>query len=129
MNSSIPQPFSYTITPQGNLLKLTLTNTQGNQAIYYSAYLSSEELKLSQKEISFYPNPTDKILKIKADLQQVGITITDNTGKNIFYREYKDFSNSAIEIELSSFAAGQYHLLVTDLSGRKKPLTFKFIKK
>jgi len=110
------QTFSYLIEPGvGNIKILTLTNLQGDIAIYGNTELSIFDNLSSQ--LTLYPNP------VKSQLFLTSKSTTGNLKVKIFNLEGKLLSTQDVvlenqtSIDVSSLISGIYFLNVEDESG------------
>jgi Secretion system C-terminal sorting domain len=100
-------PFSYDIVPGGGgFLALTVTNGEGNQAIYGNVLLSSSDNNLN--EIKIYPNPSNSKVFIESQKDIVKkIKLYSLLGENI-----QTHSNNLKSIDVSDLASGIYLLRI-----------------
>ena len=95
-------------TIYGNELSFTTLNNVGVESI-------------DQNKISIYPNPTTGIINMELSPEYKKVTITDITGKNIFYINQLDEK----QIDISDFKNGIYLIRIQTT---KKVFTTKIIK-
>lgn len=72
---------------------------------------------IDQKSISVFPNPFSNTLNITTQETQLGLRITDVTGREIVWSKLQDGSNS---INTESFPSGIYFATLTDSKGLVK---------
>lgn len=110
-------PINYFIESEENLLKLTLTNNSGQQAIYYAHNLSVTELD-DPNLYSVYPNPVNEILTIKGvEQNQVSIQIFDVSGKLVYHNKL-NVNQNMIEIPVSHLEKGIYFMKLLNQFGK-----------
>lgn len=118
-------PMNYEIINEANYLKLTLTDTNGNKAIYFSETLTVIEENLN--EIKIYPNPVLTTLFIPSKLDTVTFNIFDSQGKVVFQKtKSKNKMEQVFKIDFSGFINGIYFLNIID---KKNSKTYQIIKK
>lgn len=97
------------------------------QAFVYLYNLSSGVLKVeefdnSTSAFALYPNPTSDVLHIKnkdeIGLSEVGISVSDLLGKNVYRKEFNQFQNE--EIDFSNQQKGIYILEIKSGAFSKK---------
>ena len=112
----IDDVFTYTVVEEGNgSTTLTITNILGNQAIYSSQVLSTQEF--SENVFYVYPNPASEKVFLQLTLAVVvkEIRLFDLQGRLI--RRESSLKSSMIEIETSSLHSGLYFVQVIDDNG------------
>lgn len=86
----------------------TKINTQSSQLDFTMNITTDVSLvEMNKLAINIYPNPTNSILKIsdeQNELQNSTITIKDNLGQSVFYSPFTS------QIDLSGLSAGMYFL-------------------
>lgn len=117
-------PIYYIITNENNYLKLTLTNNNGNQTIYYSQNLSVNDQE--KKRFKVYPNPVGEILTIETEKQnnELFITIFDFQGKRVLNDFIKN--SKKYNINLSNLVSGVY---ILNIKKENKIYTTQILKK
>ncbi len=110
-------PFVYSFEEENDVIMLTITNLDGDQAIY-----TSEPLGVSQNELSdvvFYPNPAQNIITIKGNefLENLSISIYDVAGKKILAKSTLSFDTYTLDI--ASLKVGVYFLELQTTEGAK----------
>lgn len=111
-------PMNYTISNQGNFLRLTLSNKFGNQAVYTSQFLATAEVQDVPSTI--VSNPVRDILKISSPKRLMTIKITDVTGKLILEKRIeKNQSEDVFELDVQFLPKGIYFLQTDKLSSAK----------
>ena len=116
-------PFNYIIEPVDDYLQLTVTNVEGDFAIYNSVLLTTPEFDNSS--FGFYPNPVDETLNIKNNFNQpVDVSIYNVNGKNL-----KSYTiNEKLEtININDINSGLYFVIFKNEAGES--LLKRFIKK
>jgi len=110
------QPFNYEITDESpTLKKLTITNTNEDQAVYYSETLSTpnnEGLGI----LKLYPNPAQNEFSVNTDMNIDQIKIYNLSGQ-IVLRFQRETSNPSYDI--SSLSNGIYFVELSSLEGKK----------
>ena len=108
--------FFYEITEESSTLKkLTITNTNGDQAVYYSETLSIlDENEFSS--VKLYPNPTHNKFSVNTDVSIDQIKIYNLTGQ-IVLRFEREALNSTYDI--SSLSSGLYFVKIISSKGNK----------
>lgn len=110
------QPFSYEITEESpTLLKLTITNTNNDQAIYYSETLSTQDVE-GFGMVKLYPNPAKSHFSVEGDTDIKQIKIYNLTGQVV-----KEFQSKSIEStnDISSLSSGVYFVELSSVNGNK----------
>ncbi|RFN58847.1 T9SS type A sorting domain-containing protein [Marixanthomonas ophiurae] len=116
-------PFTYTIEPVDDYQQLTITNVEGDWAVYNSVLLSTPNF--NDTRFSIYPNPVKETLKISNDLNQtVTATIYDVSGKRL---QSHALENSLSSIDVKALSAGLYFVFFENKAGERA--SKKFIKK
>ncbi len=116
---SLPGPFSYEHTINGNNKTLTITNALGNQAVYSNFTLSTQEFTNSL--FSIYPNPVKEFLNITVSNNEriLQVSIYNLLSKKILTTK----ENS---INLSKYENGIYFVKILTENGNR--ITKKIIK-
>jgi hypothetical protein len=116
---ALPGPFHYQVTTNGSTQTLTITNINGDQAIYGNNVLSTQDY--IDTLFTIYPNPTTDniIINEKTDIKIENINIYNTLGKLIIKTK-----NNAIN--LSNFENGLYLFNIKLKNG--KQVTKKIIK-
>ncbi|MDR2206243.1 MAG: T9SS type A sorting domain-containing protein [Flavobacteriaceae bacterium] len=104
-------PISYSIVPENEVLKLTITNSQGDQAIYFSEAMAVSEIEKLNVEI--YPNPATNVLNIETSLKIERINVYEVSGKLV-----KTVQNAEKTIDVSRLQNGVYHLEIFTDKGK-----------
>ncbi|WP_339699633.1 T9SS type A sorting domain-containing protein [uncultured Marixanthomonas sp.] len=121
--SVINNPFTYTIEPIDNYQQLTITNGEGDWAVYNSVFLSTTDF--NDTSFSIYPNPTKENLNINNPLNQTAtVTIYDVSGKKLQSHILK---NSLSTINTKALRAGLYFVIFENEAGKR--VSKRFIKK
>ncbi|WP_094745965.1 T9SS type A sorting domain-containing protein [Vaginella massiliensis] len=110
-------PTGYFIESEDNLLRLTLTNNSGQQAIYYSQNLSVTESD-DTKFYTVYPNPVNEILTIRGlNQNNVSIQIFDVSGKLVYHNKL-NVNQNKIEIPVLHLEKGIYFIKLFNKFGK-----------
>lgn len=116
-------PFSYFIEPINDYLQLTITNGEGDWAVYNSVLLSTTTFH--QNSFTMYPNPVEENLTINnASNQSVIGTIYDMIGKLLQSHIFE--ANTTI-INVNELNKGLYFMVIENENGER--VSKKFIKK
>jgi len=108
-NSGIP--LSYTIEDQQNgLRRLTVTNEDGDRAIYRNQYLSVDELAKPQAIV--YPNPVTEELFIRSATQIENVRIYSVQGKLVL-------ESSSTTLDVTSMQNGLYFIEIASDEGKE----------
>jgi hypothetical protein len=103
----IKNPFSYDILPRGNgVLGLTITNGEGDQAIYGNNLLSSLDANLN--EIKIHPNPSSSQIFIESKIDP----ITKVELYNLLGESIQTVNDNVDSIDISDLASGIYLLRI-----------------
>ncbi len=110
--SKLPGPFSFQYSSTGSSESLTITNPDGNIAVYGTMALSAG--KFDRETITVYPNPVADIisLTLSDDLVLKDIAFFDIQGKKTV-----QMSNYNGAIDISGFASGLFFLKITTNKG------------
>lgn len=112
--------FDYMFTNQGNLIILTITNVNGDQAIYRNQSLAIEKNNGLPK-ISVFPNPADDYFTLNIEANGIeNIVVYDLSGKKI-----KTFSVQE-KYSISDLPSGVYFVKI---NGNEQQSLVKLIKK
>ncbi len=116
-------PLIYSIEQNSNeTYTLEIINNQGNQAFYFSEFLSIEDFKFN--ELSIYPNPTDNILYLSNTFnQEIKATIYNLQGKLL---QSQTMDTSQTQIDVKPFKPGLYFVVFESKTGER--ISKKFIK-
>jgi len=117
-------PFLYDIVVDGNQKVLTITNVNGDMAIYDNELLHNQDFDISFFEI--YPNPIEDELFIsyKSDLNGFNISIYNIDGKLILSLNDSELKNYSIDLQ--KLTNGIYFIQIKDKQGQNA--IKKFIK-
>jgi len=118
-----PNSFNYLIETVGDKKTLTLTNSDGDQAIYSDQILAVNDERLV--DVGVYPNPVNDILTLSSPSNEIlSIHIYSINGKKVYSFENK--SQGLNEINVIDLDSGIYFLkILTDVGELAK----KIIKK
>ena len=107
-------PFNYTFEDEGSNLVLTITNGDGDFAVYNNTFLSNPNFEHFSYHI--HPNPVRDELFITSntDLNLIGIFIHDVYGRLV--KVLNDFDNKSIYLQ--DLNNGLYFIRLNDNSGR-----------
>ncbi|TQD39034.1 T9SS type A sorting domain-containing protein [Haloflavibacter putidus] len=117
-------PFTYTIESVNDYLQLTITNGEGDWAVYNSVLLSAQDLYFNTFRI--YPNPTEEVLNIKNlnnSIVDVAVYVFNINGK-LVKSEAIEKANSNISLNVSHLKSGLYFLTIENKNGFKQNLKF-----
>lgn len=120
-------PFTYTITDNGDTKTLLVTNGIGNQAIYGSEPTMgiADNSALSALSVSIYPNPTSNYLNITLrNANQASVHIFNILGQGV---AAISIENATAKIPVNTLKSGVYFVVIASEDGQKQ--TVKFIKK
>jgi len=92
--------FTYEFESNGEILRLTITNSEGDSAVYNNQLLSSEDFDTST--VSLYPNPTDGPLRINSPFPVDQVKLYNLQG--LLVMEQKD----SRQLDISGLTAGLY---------------------
>ncbi|PHR13648.1 MAG: hypothetical protein COA40_03530 [Aequorivita sp.] len=118
-------PFDYIIEADGNEQMLTVTNVNGDQAIYGTQPILSTH-RFNENSIVFYPNPVKNELILRTsqpNAESLKIKIYNMEGK-LLKSEGFNFQKEVI-LDISNFSKGLYFLNIEDENGNST--TNKFI--
>ena len=120
----LKNPFSYSILPGGDgVLGLTITNNEGDQAIYGNQLLSSPSFEMTSIEV--YPNPMEDELKISSPNTVVlSVEIYNINGKKV--DSFQNENQVSNKFNFANLESGIYFLKIFTEAGL---LTKKIIKK
>lgn len=117
------QPFAFEITEEStSLKKLTITNTNGDQAVYYSETLSTNDVN-GFGSVKLYPNPARNEFSIESDLALEQIKVYDELGQVV--AKFKVL-NSRSSYDISFLSSGTYFIELS--SALKKKSVKKLVK-
>lgn len=120
-NNGNPTTLDFETTGTGANETLTLTNLNGNYAVYGRQTLSLKSIDI-QQQVSVYPNPVSSVLNIESKGEVIKYSIYNLNGSLI-----SDFrANSVNKIDVSKLNSGIYFLKL--MSENKQIQTLKFIK-
>ena len=100
-------PFSYEITTDGDNSTLTVTNSEGNKAIYTNhSSVSTEDINFNNL-FSVYPNPVNNILTIESEnaTKINKIQIFNSIGQKVL-------TSNELQLELSNLKNGYYQIRI-----------------
>ena len=123
-NFTAKNPFSYTLSSQGNLTTLVITNGEGNQGYYESTQLETESFVIPTFRI--FPNPVHNILRF-SNLEETDISeiiIYDLMGNVVCSKQQREGNDNLIDV--SNFSSGIY--LFKAIFKEGNILSRKFIK-
>ena len=109
-----PNTFDYSITTVGDKKTLTLTSSDGDQAIYSNQLLAVEDQQLV--DINIFPNPVTDILKLSTPINElISIHIYNINGQNVANFENK--TQGLNEINIAGLDSSIYFLIVRTDNG------------
>jgi len=115
-------PFNYTIESINDFLQLTITNGEGDWAVYNSVLLSTPTF--DQKSFMMHPNPVKENLNIQTNSNQsVSATIYDVSGK-LIHKQFLEENNSSINVK--ALNTGLYFVVFENERGER--VSKKFVK-
>ena len=110
------QPFSYEITEESSTLKkLTITNINNDQAIYYSQTLSNQDMD-GFGTVKLYPNPAQNKFSIESDVDIKQIKIYNQLGQVVL--EFDDIKPQP-SFNISILSKGVYFVELSSVQGKK----------
>jgi hypothetical protein len=110
------QPFSYEITEESSTLKkLTITNINNDQAIYYSQTLSNQDMD-GFGTVKLYPNPAQNKFSIESDVDIKQIKIYNQLGHVVL--EFDDIKPQP-SFNISVLSKGIYFVELSSVQGKK----------
>ncbi len=114
--------YTYKIDENNNGYQLTITNTKGDKAIYFSEKLNIKDMTVTKIVVS--PNPVKNILYIKStsDYKKLSVEIYDMQGRLIV----NHILNDKKEVNVSNLVKGTYIIKIKDFD--KLILQSKIIK-
>ncbi len=116
-------PFSYLIEPINDYLQLTITNGEGDWAVYNSVLLSTTTFH--QNSFTMYPNPVQANLSINnTSNQSVKATIYDVNGKVLQSYTLEAYTST---INVKSLKTGLYFVIFENEGGER--VSKKFVKR
>lgn len=116
-------PFNYTIEAIDDYYQLTITNGEGDWAVYNSVLLSTTVFSYS--DFTLYPNPAKETLNINNNSnQQVSAIIYDLNGKLL---QSHDIDNEMTALDVKSLDQGLYFIVFETETGEW--LHKRFVKK
>lgn len=120
-NNGNPTTLDFETTGTGANETLTLTNVNGNFAVYGRQTLSLKSIE-TQHQFSIFPNPVDNVLNINSKNEVIKYSIYDLNGKLINDLQI----SSSNKIDVSKLNPGIYFLKL--VSENNQTHTLKFIK-
>ncbi len=122
LNPQETKTLSYSMTEVNELMMMTLTDVNGNQAIYSSMHLKTQSN--SKSNISLWPNPTKDLVNISSERNLVSghLEISNAFGQKIERYSFEALPNS---IDLSALPKGIYFV---SIENQKEKSFFKIIK-
>jgi len=116
-------PFTYAIEDVNDYLQLTITNGEGDWAVYNSVLLSATDFSYS--DFTLYPNPVKETLNINNNSNQaVRATIYDLNGKS---QQIHIIKNKTTVLNVKSLNQGLYFIAFETETGER--VSKKFVKK
>ncbi len=122
--NNVTEPFSYSITNESSNKILIINNDSGNEAIYSSELLATQDF--SPDLFIIFPNPvkTELFISGTIDLSDFTVNIFNINGKLILSVNDSNLNNKSIDIQ--KLNSGIYFILLNDKQGRS--VIKKFIK-
>lgn len=120
------QNHTYSITPIGQQLQLTITNPNGDQAIYWRAALSTTENEVIKDNVSISPNPFKDFIQIHFGdtISDFEISMYDMQGKQVFNQVFR--KEKSVKIHLPDLEKGVY---LFHMKSKDHQISRKVIKK
>ncbi|MBW2960826.1 T9SS type A sorting domain-containing protein [Mesonia aestuariivivens] len=111
--NTISNPFSYTFTTQPNYIVLTITNANGDQAIYRNQQLAVRGKK--KVAFSLYPNPTANSFQVEMSSGEKikSIRVFSVNGKEVLR-----FKESQTNYDVSQLSKGVYFVKIESEIGQ-----------
>ena len=110
------QPFSYEITEESSTLKkLTITNINNDQAIYYSQTLSNQDMD-GFGTVKLYPNPAQNKFSIESDVDIKQIKMYNQLGQVVL--QFDDIKPQP-SYDISVLSKGIYFVELSSVQGKK----------
>lgn len=109
-------PFNYALNTNGNgTIVLTVTNNEGNQAVYTDPFLST--IDLTSVDISFHPNPVDDLLYFYSKNNTIlSIGIFNLLGKKVSQFDLHN-EKGIDQVSLANLDSGIYFLKIYTVKG------------
>jgi len=116
-------PF-YTYFATGNFtVRLIATNECGTDTLFQTILVSSLQEAYVTNAVSVFPNPAQHTIQLALpeinNVQQINVTIFDQTGKLLLTQEAKSMqvNQNQLELDINALNKGLYHLQVSGPSG------------
>ena len=110
------QPFVYEITQESSTLKkLTITNTNDDQAVYYSETLSTNDVN-GFGSVQLYPNPAVSHFSVESQLVLQQIRVYNELGQ-VVLEFFPKASKTSYDISI--LAKGIYFIELSSSEGKK----------
>lgn len=122
---SYNNPFDYMIVANGDEQMLTVTNVDGDQAIYGTQpILSNESFNITS--VAVYPNPANDVIYLRAKSAFIilDVSVSNIEGKILMTKSIEN--EKQIAIDITNLMAGIYLIKIIDSKGNSE--TKKFIK-
>jgi hypothetical protein len=104
-------PLSYTIVEDGEEAVLTITNSNGDTAVFSNRVLSTGDFK-TKSAFSLYPNPLNNVLNISTvNGKSYKFTIYDATGKIMLTKEINTAFKAKVDVK--HLPSGMYFAKLT----------------
>jgi hypothetical protein len=117
-------PFNYSIEEiSQSVLKLTITNTNDDQAVYYSQTLSTEDVD-GFGSVQLYPNPAQNEFSVESDVDIKQIKMYNQLGQMVL--GFDDIKPQP-SYNISVLSKGVYFVELSSVQGKKS--VRKLIKK
>jgi hypothetical protein len=118
------QIFEYNITEESSTLKkLSITNTNDDQAVYYSQTLSTEDVD-GFGSVQLYPNPAQNEFSVESDVDIKQIKMYNQLGQMVL--GFDDIKPQP-SYNISVLSKGVYFVELSSVQGKKS--VRKIIKK
>jgi hypothetical protein len=115
-SSDFNNPFTYEITEESSTLKkLTITNTNDDQAVYYSETLSTNDVN-GFGSVQLYPNPVASHFSVESQLVLQQIRVYNELGQ-VVLEFFPKASKTSYDISI--LAKGIYFVELSSSEGKK----------
>ena len=112
-------PYTYAFSTFSNYIELTITNGNGDQAVYRNQQLAVS--KKEKLEVNLYPNPVSSNFRLEWKEEIRSVRVFSVNGKEIL--KYKEAKSN---YDISHFNSGIYFV---EVEGRRSKSILKLIKR